>query len=200
MVNYHYFFIFIIFFIYFFYHYFFYICYLAAPRPTLDHYRGGSLTHPLLINCILHIQPEVHWEPCNEVSSINPVRHLVGFEPGNLQFSSQHLNPLGHSPQRKTKKLNLRKWQKILALDPILAHLAQIRVINFFFFFKNMALSVTRCHGQLSSCRTSVKTNDPILRKLSDGRTEGGVQDRQMDKSNFIKRCPTNVQCPKIEI
>ena len=39
------------------------------------------------------------------------------------------------------------------------------------FFFKNRDLSVTRYHGQLSSCAISEKTNDPILRKLSDGRT-----------------------------
>ena len=28
---------------------FFFNCYLAAPRPTLGHCRGGSLTHPILI-------------------------------------------------------------------------------------------------------------------------------------------------------
>ena len=38
-------------------------------------------------------------------------------------------------------------------------------------YFKNLALSITRYHGQLSSCKTSEKTNDPILRKLSDART-----------------------------
>ena len=27
----------------------FFNCYLAAPRPTLGHYRGDSLTHPMLI-------------------------------------------------------------------------------------------------------------------------------------------------------
>ena len=27
----------------------FFICYLAAPWPTLGHYRGDSLTHPMLI-------------------------------------------------------------------------------------------------------------------------------------------------------
>ena len=40
-------------------------------------------------------------------------------------------------------------------------------------FFKNLGLSVTRYHGQLSSCTISEKTNNPILRKLSDGRTDG---------------------------
>ena len=40
------------------------------------------------------------------------------------------------------------------------------------FFFKNLALSVTRYYGQLSSCKISEKTNDPIMRKFSDGRTD----------------------------
>ena len=42
----------------------------------------------------------------------------------------------------------------------------------FFFFKKNLAPSVTRYHGLLSSCTISEKTNDAILRKLSDGRTD----------------------------
>ena len=40
------------------------------------------------------------------------------------------------------------------------------------FFFKNLAPSVTRYHGRLSSCTMSEKTNDSILRKLSDRQTE----------------------------
>ena len=35
------------------------------------------------------------------------------------------------------------------------------------------------------------KTNDTILRKLSDGRTDG-----QTDESDFIGRCRTNVKRP----
>ena len=49
------------------------------------------------------------------------------------------------------------------------------------FFFKNLVLSVTRYHGQLSSCTISEKTNDPILTKFSDGPTERPT-DRQMDR------------------
>ena len=52
----------------------------------------------------------------------------------------------------------------------ILANLTQIQAANF--FFKNLALSVTRCHGQLSTCTISEKTKDPIFRKLSDGKTD----------------------------
>ena len=39
---------------------------LAVPRPTLGHYRGGNLTHPMLITCVLHIRPEGHRKRHNE--------------------------------------------------------------------------------------------------------------------------------------
>ena len=68
------------------------------------------------------------------------------------------------------------------------------------FFFKNLASSVTRYHGQLSSSTISEKTNDAILRKPSYGRTEGlkdGRTDGQTEESDFIGRCPTNVERPK---
>ena len=35
--------------------FFFLNCYLAAPRPTLGHYRGDSLTHPMLITAFFYI-------------------------------------------------------------------------------------------------------------------------------------------------
>ena len=44
------------------------------------------------------------------------------------------------------------------------------------FFFKNLAASLTRYHGQLLSCKIPEKTNDSVLRKLSDG-----WMDRQID-------------------
>ena len=72
---------------------------------------------------------------------------------------------------------------KILVLGPILA---EIRVA-IFFFLKNLAQSVTRYHVQLSSCTISEKTNDPILRKVSDGQT---------DESDFIVHCRTNFERP----
>ena len=59
---------------------------------------------------------------------------------------------------------------KNLVLGRILDCLAQIRTANF--FFKNLTPSVTRFHGQLSSCTISEKINDLILRKFIDGRTE----------------------------
>ena len=64
---------------------------------------------------------------------------------------------------------------KNLVLGPILAHFAQFaQPSSFFFFFqKLLASSVTRYHGQLSSCTISEKTDNLILTKLSDGRTDG---------------------------
>ena len=41
-----------------------------------------------------------------------------------------------------------------------------------------MAPSVSRYHGQLSSCTIPEKTNDPILTKLSDGLTDGRTDGR----------------------
>ena len=46
------------------------------PRPTLDHNRGGSLTHPMLITVFLHIRPEDLWEPHNNVGSLSLTGHL----------------------------------------------------------------------------------------------------------------------------
>ena len=93
----------------------------------------------------------------------------------------------------KTNKLNLRKWQKNLVSGPIFAHLVQIRAA--IFFLKNLASSVTIYHGQLSPCTISGKTNDPILRKLCDGLTDGR-KDGQTDDTDFIGCCPTNVERP----
>ena len=47
-----------------------------------------------------------------------------------------------------------------------------------FFSFKNVASLVTRYHSYLSSGTISEKTNDQILRKFSDGRTDGWTDRR----------------------
>ena len=62
---------------------------------------------------------------------------------------------------------------KYLVLSPM----AQIGAANI--FLKNLASSVTRYPGQLSSCTISKKTNDPILRKLSAERTDGRTDGRE---------------------
>ena len=69
---------------------------------------------------------------------------------------------------------------KNLLSGPILVPLAQIRDAKFF-PQKNLTSSVTRYHGQLSSCTISEKPNDPILRKFSDGETDGQMN-RRTDK------------------
>ena len=99
-----------------------------------------------------------------------------------------------------SSKLN-KIAKNILGL--ILAPWPRIWAIKFF-FLKNLASSVPRCHDQLSSCTISEKTNDPILRKFSDGQTDGqtsreinrwadGWTDKQTDESDFIGHCATNV-------
>ena len=65
------------------------------------------------------------------------------------------------------------------------------------FFFFNAALSVTRYHGQPSSCTISEKINDPILRKLNDEWMDRAGRD---DMSDFIGRCLTNVEQPKYNL
>ena len=62
---------------------------------------------------------------------------------------------------------------------------------------KNLAPSDIRYHGQVSSCWISEKTNNLILRKLSDRRRRPDWQTNgQTGKSDFIGCCPTNVERP----
>ena len=62
-----------------------------------------------------------------------------------------------------------------------------------FFFFKNLALSVTRYQVSYHHVYTisEKKTNYPILRKLGDRQL-----DRQRNQSDFIGCCPTNIKHP----
>ena len=82
---------------------------------------------------------------------------------------------------------------KNLVLGPILAHLAQIQAAKLFpkiWLRQSLDIMVSYHHVQYQK-----KTNDPILRKLSDG----GTDRRKTDESDFIGLCPTNVERP-IEI
>ena len=63
--------------------------------------------------------------------------------------------------------------EKKTSFGPDFGIFDQIRDADCFFFSKNLAPSVTRYHCQLSLCAKSEKTNGSILRKLSDGRTDG---------------------------
>ena len=60
-----------------------------------------------------------------------------------------------------------------------------------FFLIQKSDFVKTRYHGLLSSCRTTEKTNGPILRKFSNRWT-----DRRTDESDLIGHCSTDVKCP----
>ena len=64
---------------------FFFTSYLAAPRPTLGHYRGGSLTKLMLITPLAYqFRPESHRYPRRENGSQSPADQLVPFELGSF--------------------------------------------------------------------------------------------------------------------
>ena len=73
-------------------------CYLAAPQPTLGHYRQDSLTHPMLITAFYIFNPVVTRNFI--MSLISLVECLVEFEPRTFRFLLQCLNWLGHSPHK----------------------------------------------------------------------------------------------------
>ena len=93
---------------------------------------------------------------------------------------------------QKTYDLKSRIWQKPRFRSDFGALSPNLDDQN---FFKNLALSVTRYHSQLSSYTILWKTNNPILRKFNDRWTDG-LTDRRTDESDFIGWCPTKVEGP----
>ena len=103
------------------------------------------------------------------------------------------------------------------SFGPDLARLAQFWPV---FLFKNLALSTTRYHGQLSSCTISEKVMIQSCEKLvMDGRTDGqmdrrtdnrkdgqmerwrdGRKNKQTDQKDFIGRCLAYVERPKVSL
>ena len=84
---------------------------------------------------------------------------------------------------------------KNLVSVPILVHLAQI-FFSEIWLRQSLDIMISYHHVQYQK-----KTNDPILRKFSDGRTDGrtGRQtERQTGENDIIGRCPTNVERPKM--
>ena len=73
----------------------------------------------MLITCVLHIRPEGHLGPRNEVGSLSPAEHLVGFEPTTFRFWLQRLNPLCHSANN-----NNHQFKVIVADTAILSLLS----------------------------------------------------------------------------
>ena len=96
-----------------------------------------------------------------------------------------------HAISRETNE------SKNLVSGPSLVHLPQIWAA---IFFKNLASSVTRYHGQLSSCTISKKTKDPIWENLVTDRWTDRQTDGQTDRSDFIGRCLTDVEHQMIRI
>ena len=60
-----------------------------------------------------------------------------------------------------------------------------------------MAFSVPGYYGQLSPCKKSEKTNDPILKKVTEERMDGWT-DGQTDNNDFIGRCSTDIEDPTV--
>ena len=67
-----------------------YLLYLAAAN--FGPFWRVSLTHPMLNCSIIQFQPGSHWEPCSEVGSLSPRKHLLGFEPEYFLILSKCLN------------------------------------------------------------------------------------------------------------
>ena len=59
---------------------------MAPPRSTLGHYRGESLTHPMLITVLFGFRTKGHREPPNKVGSSSPAKRLVEFEAATFRF------------------------------------------------------------------------------------------------------------------
>ena len=62
-----------------------FISFLAAPQPTLGHYWGDNLTHPMLIIALFSLNWS-HLEPCNKVGFLSLDECLVGFKLGSSQI------------------------------------------------------------------------------------------------------------------
>ena len=98
------------------------------------------------------------------------------------KLSSYSISQKAHDP-------NLIKWVKISFWAWFRLVGAEFRPPNSF-----QSSSVTKYHGQLSSCKTLEKTNDSSLKKLltekwTDGRMDEQRErerDRQMDQRDFI--------------
>ena len=54
---------------------------MVFPQPTLSHFQGDSFTNPMVITAFVQFRPKCHQESRNEVGSLSPFEHQVGFEP-----------------------------------------------------------------------------------------------------------------------
>ena len=84
-----------------------------------------------------------------------------------MQFERKLLMTQTQKNKKILEKLILGFGPDLGPLDPNSVH-----HLFFFFFSKNLASSVISYHHQLSSSTISEKTNDPILRKFSEGKMD----------------------------
>ena len=111
----------------------FFISCFATPKPTWGHWRGGSLTHPILNTKYFLISPEGHQELHNEVGSQSPVDCIDWIWAWSLPIMRDvlspcvtFLNPLMHNVPKWSHTLkSCSKCCKILKLClTILGHYA----------------------------------------------------------------------------
>ena len=62
--------------------------YLVTQRPTLGHWRGDSLTQPMLITMQFLVQPEGYGEARNKVVSKILVECISGIQTGDIPILS----------------------------------------------------------------------------------------------------------------
>ena len=66
----------------------FFISHLAALRPTMVHWAGDSLIHPILIITLFQVRPKGHRKPRNEVGSESLAERIIEIRAQNLPFLS----------------------------------------------------------------------------------------------------------------
>ena len=66
----------------------FFINHLAAVRPTLGHWHGGSLSHHMLITTLFQIRSKVRYEPRIEIGSQSLTKGISGIWAGYLPIMS----------------------------------------------------------------------------------------------------------------
>ena len=97
----------------------FFNCYLAAPRPTLSHYRGDSLTHPMLITAFYIFEPKVTGSLATRFGSLSPAERLAEFEPGTFRFLLQRFNPKLSFVNDFTFSCCFHVFLKIFCVSPV---------------------------------------------------------------------------------
>ena len=140
---------------------------------------------------------KVRYQSINEILTIKEYWNLIGWEPflavtwepDFSQACSFHRMLMNHKNFHftqipdKTNDVIFLKSPKTM----FLGHFWPFLVIfaRWGFFPKNPALSHTTIYGPLTPCQVSEKTNEPILRKLTD-RWKDGRMEGQTGRPYFI--------------